>query len=135
MATLSSAFSGVGAPEAAFYNICQWFVYIIAASSIDEFSVAALWALDYNLDCQHELRNGLPIVQRLSSALRTLGWNTACSFTLARSPRLLVIALSASNISTFLFAHKCCILWLLCRLDTRRDACSATCCRLSRRQC
>ncbi len=54
---MSTAFSGVGAPETALLNICQYLVFILAAVSLSDFDLCCLWSLDMNRHCQDELLN------------------------------------------------------------------------------
>ena len=57
--TISSAFSGVGAPETSYLNLVQYFCFMISSLSIDEFPLAPLWALELDEACRDELMRNL----------------------------------------------------------------------------
>ena len=53
--TLSTAFSGVGSPEAALVNIAEFFVGFIGMHALSDFSLKCLYGIEIDGACRSEL--------------------------------------------------------------------------------
>ena len=53
--TMSTSFSGVGAPEQALVNISQFFVMMLGTLALNDFSLSSLFAVEIDQHCRDEL--------------------------------------------------------------------------------
>ena len=53
--TMSTAFSGIAAPETAMLNIAEWFAFTLAIESLAQFNLRASYAIELDPHCRSEL--------------------------------------------------------------------------------